>query len=373
MRAQTRASSRDSSRRRAWATSRVSPPPTPPPCPSLYHHCHHPTHHHLERHHHHSASPTRAYRAPQSSQSSSQSSQLASVAYPNPNLPTRRSRDHHHHHPSPSHSPHLLHPNDSRQRVFHHPRSTPRQRVFHHPRSTPRPRLRRQPWPTPTCPARRAQTHTYIYINTMSRPIALDTLHTHVTTAHVTIHTSQYDAKALQNPLARGVVIHDEFLRTTRAATTARHRRARFYARTNSIARYPRTPIADRARAARHAVVECEVRGKRPLTRRLARARRRRVSRRVVARRVRARSGKGGKEITQRGRGGVPPSSSSSSSVRAPRTVARRVTASRRGAAGRDEWWLRHILMEFYLYIRVDGGHDGCHGFVLYRTMCAIL
>ena len=356
MRAQTRASSRDSSRRRAWATSRVSPPPTPPPCPSLYHHCHHPTHHHLERHHHHSASPTRAYRAPQSSQSSSQSSQLASVAYPNPNPPTRRSRDHHHHHhPSPSHSPHLLHPNDSRQRVFHHPRSTPRQRVLHHPRSTPRPRLRRQPWPTPTCPARRAQTHTYIYINTMSRPIALDTLHTHVTTAHVTIHTSQYDAKAtanaranarkaLQNPLARGVVIHDEFLRTTRAATTARHRRARFYARTNSIARYPRTPIADRARAARHAVVECEVRGKRPLTRRLARARRRRVSRRVVARRVRARSGKGGKEITQRGRGGVPPSSSSSS----VRASAENRRASRYGVEARGGR-ARRVVAETYI------------------------
>lgn len=43
--------------------------------------------------------------------------------------------------------------------------------------------------------APRAQTHTYIYINTMSRPIALDTLHTHVTTAHVTIHSSQYDGK----------------------------------------------------------------------------------------------------------------------------------------------------------------------------------
>jgi len=367
MRAQTRASSRDSLRRRAWATSRVSPPPMPPPCPSIYHHCHHPMHHHLERHHHHSASPTRAYRAPQSSQSS----QSASVAYPNPNPPTRRSRDHrrHHHHPSPSHSPHVLHPNDSRQRVLHHPRSTPRSR------------LRRQPWPTPTCPARRAQTHTYIYINTKSRPIALDTLHPHVTTAHVTIHTSQYDAKATARARdARAKsdakpckVIHDECLATTRAATTIRHRRARFYAQTNSIARCPRTPSADRARAARHDVDECEVRGKRPLTRRLARASRVAVSRRVVARRARAVGEKGGK------RNHAVAVAVAYLRRRRRRPCARRepsrVALRRRGAGDRARRVVPFYstLMEFYLYIRVDGGHDGCHGFVLYGTMYAIL
>lgn len=234
----------------------------------------------------------------------------------------------------------------------------------------------------PTRPPR----HTYIYINTKSRPIALDTLRTHVTTAHVTIHTSQYDAKAtaravatraskaLQNPVARGVVVHDEFLATTRAATTIRHRRARFYAQTKSIARCPRTPSADRARAARHDVDECEVRGKRPLTRRLSRARLASPCRVASSPGARARSGKKvGKEITRsrsRWRTSVV--------VVVVRARAENRRASRYGVEARGDRAKRVVpfystLMEFYLYIRVDGGHDGCHGFVLYRTMYAIL
>lgn len=55
-----------------------------------------------------------------------------------------------------------------------------------------------------------------------------------------------------------------------------------------------------------------------------------------------------------------------------------RVAVRRRGATATTRYIERgmaipYIMLEFYLYIDVDGGHDGCHGFVLYKTMWAIL
>jgi len=55
-----------------------------------------------------------------------------------------------------------------------------------------------------------------------------------------------------------------------------------------------------------------------------------------------------------------------------------RVAVRRRGATATTRdiergFRLPYIMLEFYLYIDVDGGHDGCHGFVLYKTMWAIL
>jgi hypothetical protein len=86
--------------------------------------------------------------------------------------------------------------------------------------------------------APRAQTHTYIYINTMSRPIALDTLHTHVTTAHVTIHSSQYDGKRDGRHTRRATATKTLQFATARCAACADARDVGKKSRAHAVAAY---------------------------------------------------------------------------------------------------------------------------------------
>jgi len=151
---------------------------------------------------------------------------------------------------------------------------------------------------------------------------------------------------------------------------------ARTFTRTRIPSRVLRARLTRTPRSARRANRESRSTDERPLTRHLATARAYVASigvvEGVVARRGVRGCARRGKKIASRARGrGVR------TSVVVVDGSSRARRASRSGVEARQrregDGWLYRILCWSFTYIDVDGGHDGCHGFVLYKTMWAIL